>query len=107
MKHNAITPEQAKSLAERMVEIANDNGFFYEYDEDFNTGEYEGMPFPAYAEKLKEKITNAILKHGLDPQKIFDETAYDWLADGDGETDGYCTIEDEVMGYVTSIIKKS
>ncbi len=103
INESKISKDIADKLAKKIVDLADDNSFFYEYDPETNSGQYADMEYDDYLKELTNCISNSIQNNGKNPEAIWKDTYGDWSADPDGDyPDG---IEEEVMGYLEEILK--
>jgi hypothetical protein len=104
VNESTIEKNTADKLAKKIVELAENGAFFAEYDPDENSGEYEGMEYDEYIEKLINIISQSIQNNGKDIEAIWQDTCYDWAANPEGDyPDGF---EEEVKeNYLKPVLK--
>ena len=104
VNESTIEKNTADKLAKKIVDLAEENSFFYEYDPDENSGEYEGMEYDEYIEKLINIISQSIQNNGKNIEAIWKDTCYDWAANPEGDyPDGF---EEEVKEYYLKPVLK-
>jgi len=103
INESKINKNIADKLAKEIVDLADRNSFFREYDPNSNSGDYEGMEYDEYIQKLTNIISQSIQDNGKDADAIWDDTCYDWSADPYGDYPDGCA--DEVIGYLKKILK--
>lgn len=103
INESLVSKSVADKLAKQIVDLADDNGFFYSYDPDANSGRYAHMEFDVYRKRLTNRISKAIQNNGKDAEAIWNMTYGDWSADPYGDYPDGC--EEEVIGYLEEILK--